>query len=160
MTRSFRILLISALFLLQGCNKNRVYDKITDLNNRNWPENQVVKFRFKIDNTAPEYVISYNVRNSILYKYYNLYLSSSLEDTLGNVIESKLSNYTLFNPKTGEPLGSGLGDLFDHKFPVIEKYRFNNPGVYVFNVKQYMREDTLREIISIGLVIEKKVKPE
>jgi len=160
MTRFFWALFFLGFIVISGCNKNRIYDKIIDLDNRNWPKDQVVKFRFRIDDTTPEYFFSYNIRNSILYKYYNLYLSSSLEDTLGNVIESKLLNYNLFDPKTGEPLGSGLGDLFDHKFPVIEMYRFNNPGIYVFNVKQYMREDTLHEIMSIGLVIEKKVRPE
>ena len=41
----------------------------------------------------------------------------------------------------------------------IEKYKFNNPGVYIFNVKQFMREDTLHEIMSIGLVIAKNEKP-
>lgn len=147
--------LLFILLLVSGCNRNKIYDKIIDLPGRSWPKSQDIDFQFRITDTHPGYDLFYNIRNSILYKYYNLYLSCSLEDTLGNVLETKLSNYDLFDAKTGKPLGDGLGDLFDHRFPVLSNYHFNNPGTYRFRVKQYMREDTLMEIMSIGLVVKK-----
>ncbi len=157
MVKRFGIFFIGILFLLTGCNRNKIFDKIRDLNDRAWPKNQTVEFRFRISDTHPGYDFSYLIRNSILYKYYNLYLSCSLEDTLGNVLETKLSNYDLFDAKTGKPLGDGLGDLFDHKFPLFTDYHFNNPGAYRLEVTQYMREDTLREIMSVGLMVKKSI---
>ncbi len=155
MRKSYVIFLILLGGILPGCSRNKIFDKIHDLPDRIWPKNQPVDFTFRIRDTHSGYDFAYNIRNSVLYKYYNLYLSCTLEDTLGNVLENKLSNFDLFDPKTGKPLGDGLGDLFDHQFPFLSNYHFNNPGMYKLSVKQYMREDTLMEIMSVGIVIRK-----
>ena len=147
-------LLILFIFFV-GCSRNKIFDRITDLPGRLWPKSESIDFQFRIEDTHPGYDLFYNIRNSSLYKYYNLYLSCTLEDTLGNVLETELSNYNLFDPKTGKPLGDGLGDLFDHQFTALSNYHFNNPGIYRFHVKQYMRDDTLKEIMSVGLVVKK-----
>lgn len=149
------IFLLSGFIIFSGCSRNKIFDKISDLDGRAWPKSRPVIFQFNIRDTHPEYSLEYNIRNSVLYKYYNLYLSYTLEDTLGNVLDSALTSYDLFDAKTGKPLGDGLGDIFDHEFPVRDHYRFNNPGVYRFIIKQYMREDTLMEIMSVGLIVRK-----
>jgi gliding motility-associated lipoprotein GldH len=77
-------------------------------------------------------------------------------DTLGNIYKTDLVNVRLFNSKTGEPHGDGLGDIFDHQYKVIDDYRFNNPGVYQMNISHYMRPDSLPEIMAVGLRIEKE----
>jgi gliding motility-associated lipoprotein GldH len=159
MKRYIRIFLIGLPILIAGCSRNKIYDRIKDLPDRSWPKNQSVDFQFNITDTRPGYDLYYNIRNSILYKYYNLYLSCTLEDTLGNVLETKLSDFNLFDPKTGKPLGDGLGDLFDHQFVFLDNYHFNNPGIYRLHVNQYMREDILMEIMSVGLVIRKNNEP-
>ena len=155
MSKGLRIFLIGTVILLAGCSRNKIFDRIRDLPDRSWPKDQSVDFQFEISDTQPGYDLFYNIRNSILYKYYNLYLNCTLEDTLGNVLETKLSDFNLFDPKTGKPLGDGLGDLFDHQFEFLHDYHFNNPGIYRLHIKQYMREDTLMEIMSVGLVIRK-----
>jgi gliding motility-associated lipoprotein GldH len=151
--------LFFSLIIFSGCNKNKIYDRIIDMPGRSWPKDQSLDFQFSLMDSGPDYRISYSLRNSIHYKYYNLYLSCTIQDTLGNILESKLTNFNLFDPKTGEPLGDGMGDLFDHKLVAFEKYHFDNPGEYILKVRQYMREDTLMEIMALGLMVEKTDAP-
>jgi gliding motility-associated lipoprotein GldH len=125
------------------------------MNDRIWDVKQPAIFQFSIDDIHYSYDFYFNLRNSILYPYQNIYLNYSLSDTLGNVFKTDLVNVKLFNPKTGEPLGNGLGDIFDHQYKVVDQYRFNNPGVYQMKINHYMRPDSLAEIMSIGLRIDR-----
>lgn len=155
MSRIPAALIFINLIILYGCNPDKIYDRIVDLPDRSWPKDQSIDFNLNITDSNPDYRLSYSIRNSRQYGYYNLYLYCTIQDTLGNILESKLSNYDLFDPKTGEPFGDGMGDLFDHEFILFESYHFNNPGAYVFKVRQYMRDETLMEIMSVGLIVEK-----
>jgi gliding motility-associated lipoprotein GldH len=67
-----------------------------------------------------------------------------------------MDELTLFNANTGKPLGSGLGDIFDHKFKIksLSNYRFPKAGEYTFSVEQNMRQDPLLGVISVGVSIE------
>jgi gliding motility-associated lipoprotein GldH len=143
------------LTILISCNGNRIYEENVKMKNRIWDVHQPAVFRFSIEDIHDPYDFYFNLRNSILYPYQNIYLNYSLSDTLGNIFKTDLVNIKLFNPKTGEPLGDGLGDIFDHRYRVIDHYRFNNPGVYQMKINHYMRPDSLREIMSVGLRIEK-----
>ena len=142
---------------LAGCNENRIFEQNIKFSGRYWTIDETVVFDFHIDNINQNYNFYFNLRNTLLYPYQNIYLSYSLEDTLGNVYSSDLTNIDLFDRKTGKPIGDGLGDIFDHQYKVIDDYEFNNPGVYRFKIKQYMRMDTLPEIMSVGLKIERSI---
>lgn len=146
---------LTLVIFFASCDQNRIYEKNKKFRDRIWPKDQVVTFDFEITDIHPSYNFYFNIRNSIRYKYQNVYLAYSLEDTLGNVFQSDLTNINLFDPKTGEPLGDGLGDIFDHRVKVIGNYQFNNPGSYQFNIEHYMRPDSLEEIMAIGLRVEK-----
>ena len=76
MTKHIGFFLIFIVGLLVGCNRNKIFDRIIDLNDRSWPKNQSIDFQFTITDTYPAYNLSCVVRNSIHYKYYNLYLLS------------------------------------------------------------------------------------
>ena len=76
-----------------------------------------------------------------------------LEGPEGERIDSTLANFQLFEPKTGRPLGDGLGDIFHQQLTVLPDYRFINKGEYRMRLRQTMRPDTLREVISVGINI-------
>lgn len=149
--------IIFVILLASSCNGNRIYEKNVKFQNRIWTKDTDAVFDFEIADINTNYKFYFNLRNTILYPYQNIYLSYSLEDTLGNVYDSELTNIDLFDSKTGKPFGSGMGDIFDHQYLVIENYQFNNPGMYLFKIRQYMRMDSLPEIMSVGLRIERSV---
>ena len=150
-----RYLSIIALFvLIVSCDSSRVYEDFNDMEEAFWHLDSIQTFRFEIDDTTRSYNLRSTFRNASSYPFYNLYFQYTLEDSVGNVLRQGLKQVDLFDPKTGEPYGSGLGDLFDHSFVLEEDYTFESAGSYTLSFKQYMRRDTLPFILSVGARVE------
>jgi gliding motility-associated lipoprotein GldH len=149
------LLCIATIFALVACDEQRVYEKNLDLAGNQWYIDTIPSFTFRIDDPNLNYNIYYNIRNAVNYPYYNLYVTYSLQDSTGKAISSHLQNLILADSKTGKPLGNGLGDLFDHQILSLKNYRFPSAGPYTFRVKQYMRQDPLPLIMSVGIRVEK-----
>lgn len=142
---------------LAACNSQTVYNEYTDIDDGKWTLKNTPSFSFRIDNPSIPYNVYYNLRNSVSYPYYNLYLTRYLLDSAGKEIESRLDELILMDPKTGKPLGDGLGDLFDHKVIMKRNYRFPGAGRYTIRIQQYMRQDPLPDVLSVGISVEKAV---
>ncbi|RYC68665.1 MULTISPECIES: gliding motility lipoprotein GldH [Spirosoma] len=138
-----------------SCDTNAVYSAYEDIEDGKWYVKNAPSFTFEIDDATIPYNIYYNLRNSLSYGYYNLYLTRYLRDASGREIESRLDELILLDPKTGKPNGDGLGDLFDHKFLMKRNYRFPKSGRYTMQIRQYMRQDPLLNIMSVGITVEK-----
>ena len=141
-------------FLFVSCDQSRVYEENVDFADKKWVVDSVPAFEFEIEDPSKPYNIYWNVRNTVAYPYRNLYLTYYLEDTTGRRITTDLHNMVLFEPKTGKPYGSGLGDIFSHQFMALPDFKFDEAGVYRVRLEQYMRTDTLPEIVSVGLRVE------
>ena len=150
-------LAIAFSFFLSNCAQQQFFEKNIDLPKGNWYIDSVLVFKFKIEDNQTRYNLLYNLRNTLNYPYYNMYITYYLEDDKGKLISTELQNVTLMDSKTGKPFGSGLGDIFSHQLPipVFTKYKFPKTGNYTFKVKQYMRQDPLPGILTFGLRIEK-----
>lgn len=140
---------------LSGCDKNRVFEGKRDYENRYWIFNDPAQFEFEISNLQYKYDLSINVRTTGEYKYQNLYVQYYLEDTTGQLINESLKNIQLFHPVTGIPLGDGIGGNYDVTRTFLEDYSFTKRGKYRLRFDQFMRTDTLHEVLSIGFRIEK-----
>lgn len=139
-----------------GCDSTRVFEENTDFEKRSWMNTETPTFLVTIPDSSQSYNIKVNFRNSLDYPKANLYFRFILRDSLGGEMEQRLINNFLFDEKTGAPLGSsGLGDIFDHQFSVLENYRFNYSGDYKIQLEQFMRMDTLPGILSAGVRVEK-----
>ena len=143
------------LHMVTSCSDpNRIYERNVDFSNNLWLADSIAEFEFEIADTRQSYNLHYNVRNSISYPYHNLYVQYTLEDSLGNTLSKALQNMDLFDPVTGRPLGEGLGDIFDHRILAIADQQFPKQGWYRFKVQQFMRQDSLPLIMSMGLRVE------
>jgi len=143
------------MILFSSCSDSRIFDEFHDLDDGIWPMDSAQAFSFSINNTDENYQLSYLIRNTADYPYYNLYLKFTIEDSVHQVIASKMQEVILFDPKTGKPYGSGLGDIFSHEFLSVEKMTFPYKGRFTFSVQQYMRVESLSGIQSVGLKIER-----
>ena len=150
-----RFLLVIVLIVTWACSNDRIYEKNVDFPNRIWPADSIAIFEFRIPDPSVPYDIYYNIRNTLSYPFQNIYITYYLEDSLGNVIKTELVNRDLFYPKTGEPKGEGLGDLYSHQFLIIPDYDFEHQGLYKLRLQQYMRLDSLPEVVSLGLKVKK-----
>ena len=144
------------LFALSSCDKNRVFEKNKDFKDNTWAIADIQEFKFEIKDTAPKYAIYFNIRNAIFYEYYNLYLKHTLIGPDGKEISTNLHELFLMDKKTGEPLGDGAGDIFDHQVLALKNQTFTQPGTYTIKLQQYMRRDPLPGIMAVGVRVEKQ----
>jgi len=144
----------SLLLVIAGCDKQRVFEGKKDFIDRFWVFNNPAEFEFEINEPDKSYNLFLNIRNTAKYQYQNIYLQYYLEDSTGRLLSKELKNIQLFNSITGVPLGNGLGDLFDIEKVFLEDYSFENSGKYRLRVDQFMRQDSLPEILSVGLRVE------
>jgi gliding motility-associated lipoprotein GldH len=151
----FHALLIAGL-LLSACHDNRVYEQISDFDNRQWISAEKPQFEFFIDDISHRYNLYSDIRNSVSYPYSRFFFTYYLQDSTGTDLQKQLVTEFLFDAKTGKPFGkSGIGDLYDHRFLLLENYQFPNTGKYRVVFEQFMRMDTLPGIMSVGLRVER-----
>lgn len=146
--------ILGLCFALISCDSSRVYEDFNDMEEAFWHLDSVQTFTFEIADTTRKYNLLGTFRNASSYPFYNLYFQYTLTDSTGEVLRQQLKEVELFDSKTGEPRGSGLGDLFDHSFVLEENYQFSNSGEYALSFEQYMRRDTLPFILSVGARVE------
>ena len=150
-----RLPLIALLgILICSCDPSRVYEDYNDLEEAFWHMDSVQRFTFQIEDSTRRYNLLATLRNASNYPYYNIYFQYTLKDSADRVLMEELKEYNFFDSKTGEPLGSGLGDLFDHSIPLEESYEFDHTGDYTLELRQYMRLDTLPFVLSVGARVE------
>ena len=147
---------------LSACDPNTVYEENVDLKSPSgdpyvWDVQQHPTFSFAIADTAARYNVYFNVRNASGYGFYNLYLKHTLIGPGSRPVGPALLHHmTLMNPKTGEPLGAGAGDIFDHQFLALSNQHFAKPGTYKLTLEQYMRQNQLPGIMSVGIRVAKE----
>lgn len=153
-----RIVLISiiSIFYLSACDTNTVHQDNKDISSY-WLADSTANFRFDIEDQSTDYNLYFSVRNGVEFPHSNLYFKYFLKDSTGNTLESELVNFQLFHPKSGYPLGNGIGDIFEHQYELLTKYTFEDAGEYELSFQQYMRYDSLPEILSVGYRIEKTI---
>lgn len=154
MKYSFSIIII-VLLLCYSCDSSRHYEDYHDFKSAFWHKDSVQKFEFKIDETGISYNTITQFRVTPNYPFYNLYYQFCLTNESGDTIINELKEAILFDPKTGKPLGDGLGDLLDNSSISLEKFTFNKNLKYIANVKQMMRMDSLPYVLSVGCRVEK-----
>lgn len=158
--RAFLSLLIAGI-LLSACDNTRVFEQISDLENRQWIVTEKPQFEFTINDINQRYNLYSDIRNSVSYPYSRFFFMYYLEDSAGVELKKELVNEYFFDAKTGKPYGrSGVGDLYDHRFLLLENYQFKNAGKYRVVFEQFMRMDTLPGILSVGLRVERAEKAE
>ncbi len=154
-----RVLLLLLMGWLTACSDpNTIFKDYPDIPDGRWFIKNTPAFSFVVQDAGVPCNLFYNIRNAKSYPYYNLYLTRFLADSTGKLLDSRLDELILMDEKTGKPLGDGLGDIFDHKILIRQGYRFPRPGRYQLTIKQYMRQDPLPDVLSVGLTVE-KVKP-
>ncbi len=154
------ILILTIGSTIFSCETNRVYETNHDFEDRSWKVNEPQEFEFRIDDTGKKYNLYYNIRNSLDYPYSRIFVTYHLQDSVGNELQSKLNTQDLFDQKTGTPFGtSGLGDLYDHRFPLLSNHEFKFQGKYKLKLEQSTRQDTLKGVLAVGIRVE-TVQPE
>lgn len=147
----FTLLIIS----VTSCNKKGVLEDYRTLKHAEWPQDTVLIFEINIPDPKKVYDLSFTVRNEGRYAYSNLWVFVGITPPSGKELTDTVE-LTLAKP-SGEWLGSGLGDLYDRKYPYKKTIFFPEIGKYTISVKQGMRtpKGVLTGIHDFGISLEK-----
>ena len=148
----FVVGLVTVLF---SCDSQRVYEIYKDFDAQ-WPARDTARFEFAIDDTTQTYNVLVNVRNTLDYETARLFMNYSLHDSSGTIMHKRLLELFLFDKRTGEPFGeSGLGNVYHHAYPLESKMKFPYQGKYEVRLNHMMRVDSLQEVLSVGVRVDK-----
>lgn len=154
-TRHRLLTTLLIILSLASCDSNRVYEDNVEFKDRTWKITTPAELEFEVSDTTQGYNLYLDVRNSLDYPYARLFVNYQLVDAKGTVVKKEMLTENLFDIKTGEPNGrSGLGDVYDHQFGFLTNYSFKNSGKHKVRFEQFMRQDTLRGILAVGLRVE------
>lgn len=148
-------IIIFFAIVLFSCNRKVVSEDYHQLKDAEWQQDMIMEFNFDIADSTKIYNLSLNVRNEGRYQYSNLWLFVSIEPPSGKVHKDSVE-LTLANP-AGRWLGSGLGDLYEKKYPYKQNIFFPEKGNYTIKVRQGMRTENeiLKGIHDFGFCLEK-----
>lgn len=152
--RSWIVLGLVSL-LIYGCGKDRIYEQYNSIEKEGWKMTDSLVFDLDKVQKLTDPVIQIGVKYSEEYPFSNLYLRIISKDSLESSLENKLINVPLFDSKSGKPLGKGFGNSYTK----LDSLPFLLPdGTRQVLVYQYMRENQLRGIESIGIKISKSLQ--
>ena len=147
------LMLMSAI--ITSCNKKAIVEDYRSLRHAEWNQDTVLVFDFDIPDPKKLYDLSFSVRNEGRYGYSNLWIFVSITPPSGKALTDTVE-LVLAKP-SGEWLGSGLGDLYDRKYPYKKTIFFPEIGKYSISVRQGMRTQTgvLTGIHDFGIALDK-----
>ena len=149
----------SLVFLMAAmaiaCQEGTSYHTVYDIDDH-WRADAPLTFRITIDDTVSAYTIFCDLRNTSDYAWSRFFVAYTLRDSTGLLLDSLMAEQNLFDPITGKPLGKGgIGDLYEHEFPLRRDFRFPHSGTYTVRLSQMMRTDSLTGITSAGLRLQR-----
>ncbi len=144
--------LLALALALSACDKNRIFDKNTEIPDMAWDKNNILKFDVDITDTVSPDNIYINVRNASQYQFSNLFLFFMTQLPDGRASRDTVE-LTLADEKGW--LGDGAGDIWDNRILFKKNFRFPMSGKYTFELEQAMRLNPLPLIIDAGIRIEK-----
>lgn len=145
----------AGLLFIVSCKQTDVFEKNTVIPNYEWKSDFKVSGSFKINDTVSAYSIYLVLRHTDAYKYNNIWLNIGLQPPGDSLINQKV-DLQLGDDANGWE-GTGMNDIWElRKLLNGQPRRFKKPGNYYFSISQIMRDDPLKNIMSVGMRIEKK----
>jgi gliding motility-associated lipoprotein GldH len=136
-----------------ACQPSSTFEANRDLPQMKWHQDSVVSFSFTIDDAQPSYALSCHLRYGAAYKYARFYAKYELLDAQGRPVGQGMPVVFFFDEKTGQPLGHGLGDLFEREMVLQPTFKFGAPGRYTLRLRQYMRDPVLENLAAVGVKV-------
>lgn len=152
--RMVRLLTITALIFLYGCEDTGLYQQVVFTPNARWSKSFEPRMSFSIQDTASSYRIFFLLRHSDAYPFSNIWVN--VKSRLPGETVERAERFELRLATDDHWLGTGMDDLFDHRILLYRNpVKFSKPGDYSIRLSHDMRVEPLEGVVNLGLRIEK-----
>jgi gliding motility-associated lipoprotein GldH len=153
----YSILLAPCLFCFSSCQTIDLYERVVNIPKQEWESSFKPQFKFDIKDTTSPYKVFIVLRHNEKYNYNNIWLNIYSQSP-GDTVQKAQYELTLATSEKGW-LGSAMDDLYEHTIsltPNNVNVYFKKPGEYIYTIEQIMREDPLKNVLNVGIRIEKQ----
>ena len=113
-------------------------------------------FVFQIEDSTKPYKLFFVIRHHNSYHYKNIWVDVAIQDPNGAKTAQSYNLYLADENKGW--LGSGMGDIYDHRVLLTNTPFALKKGTYIISLHQSMREDPLQGVLAAGMRVEKMAK--
>lgn len=149
-----KLLLAGCMLFLWACQDAVVFQAQRAIPGLSWHYQDTLVFEAPIHDTLSLHKMYLDIRNSVDYKYSNLFIFLDIEFPDGRVLRDTLE--CVLSDRRGQWTGRGFGQLRFNRFLFRDDVWFPMEGIYTFRLLQGMRDDELYGISDAGIRIEKK----
>ncbi|HEY6901583.1 MAG TPA: gliding motility lipoprotein GldH [Puia sp.] len=148
--------LIASILLWTSCSiPSGVFEKTVTLPGQQWESSFKPRFDFNI--TAADTTTLYNVylvlRHTDAYSYNNIWIRGIIKRPGDSAARSE--RYDLRLATNEGWLGTGMDDIYEDRIIIQPQTRFLRPGTYSFTLEQIMWDDPLKNILNVGVRIQR-----
>ena len=136
-----------------SCTSIDLYEKSVAIPGHAWNSSFKPTFNFTIKDTTVPYRFFLVLRHTEKYNFSNIYISLYVKPPHTDSIQKIQLSLNLANNEGW--LGSGMDDIYEHRIPLGDPQTLK-AGEYSFTIEQIMREDPLKNVLDVGLRLEKK----
>jgi len=140
---------------LAACTTVDLYEKTVPIPDHEWKSSYKPEFEFTIKDTTASYLAYLIIRHTEKYNYNNIWLNYYFQSP-GDTLRKESREFQLATNDKGW-LGTGMDDIYEHRIkltPYADKVK--RTGTYKFILENIMREDPLKEVLNVGIRIEKQ----
>ncbi len=140
--------------LLFSCqDSNTLFKEHQSIAMLRWEKTESRIFNVDVKDNKPVYSATIALRHSSKLEYGDISLNIKMVSPSG---KEKIANYIMpiRDRKTGNLVGSAMGDMCDTEMVFLEKITFEEIGKYSFEVSHAMKEEII-SILEVGLIVQK-----
>jgi gliding motility-associated lipoprotein GldH len=138
---------------IYSCTTVDIYEKSVVIPRHEWKSDFKPSFNFLIKDTVTAYKVFLVLRHTEKYNYNNIYVNLYIKGP-GQDTAVKIQRDLVLGDNEKGWLGTGMDDVYEHRL-LLSKEPNLKAGDYTFSVEQIMREDPLKNVLNVGLRLEK-----
>lgn len=140
--------------MLVACDQSRIFEKNTAITDGIWNIDEKPSFEIDVKDTLSSQSFYINLRNSGAYPFSNIFIFIETLFPDSSISRDTVECY-LADP-SGKWLGKGSSNVWDNQILFKRGVVFPRSGKYKFTFQHGMRTDELKEILDVGLRVEKE----
>ena len=145
--------LVPCALCLSTCTTVDLYERTVPLPDHEWKSTYKPEFNFIITDTTSLYQVFFVTRHTEKYNYNNIWINYYYQPP-NDTLYKEAREFQLATNEKGW-LATGMDDIYEHRIKLAPDAGKLKAGSYKFILENIMREDPLKEVLNVGVRIEK-----